>query len=81
MDLIFELILRSIIVNGLGLYSRYYFFNMIGKTKSISYLKGEKSRDVDSISQSVFNTVIGLVVLAIISFSMVYFYFGIINPN
>lgn len=78
MDLIIELIFRGLIVNVLGLYSRFYFFKLIGKEKQIDYLLGEKNKNnnTESISQHAFNIIIGLIVFAIISFAIAYLVWG-----
>ena len=81
MDIIIEIFLRGIIADFLGVYSRYYFFKIIGRPKSIKYLQGRESKDVDTISHYVINVCLGIVVFALISFSIVYLYFGVLYPN
>jgi hypothetical protein len=81
MDIIIEIFLRGIIANFFGLYTRYYFFKLIGKPKSIKYLQGRESKDVDTISHHVINVCLGIVVFAIITIPLVYFYFGVLYPD
>ncbi|MBD0833799.1 hypothetical protein G3567_13115 [Psychroflexus sp. YR1-1] len=78
MEIIVELIFRGLIVNVLGVYTRYYFFSLIGQKKSIEYLLGEKNRkdSSDIVSQHFFNVFIGLITLAIISFAIAYLVWG-----
>ncbi|MCX7552108.1 hypothetical protein [Xanthomarina sp. F2636L] len=78
MEIIVELIFRGLIVNVLGVYTRYYFFKLIGQTKSIEYLLGEKNRkdSSDIISQHFFNVFIGLMTFALISVSIAYLVWG-----
>mgnify|MGYP000566081027 CR=1 FL=1 len=42
MGILLELFFRGLIVNVLGLYTRYYFFKLIAKEKNIDYLLGDK---------------------------------------
>ncbi len=78
MDFLIELIFRGLIVNFLGVSTRYYFFKLIGKPKSIKYLSGEiiKKDSTDLVQQPIFNIVIGLIVFCVISFSIAYMVFN-----
>lgn len=78
MEIIIELIFRGLIVNVLGVYTRYYFFKLIRKGKSIEYLLGEKYQkdSSDIISQHFFNIFIGLITFALISFFIAYLVWG-----
>ena len=78
MDFLIEAFIGSLIINFLGLNTRYYFFKLIGQEKEKDYLSGEKTMydSTDKISQSIFNLIVGLVVLALISFTMAYLVFG-----
>ena len=73
-----EIIFRGLIVHFFGLYSRYYFFKLIGKTKPIEYLYGEKQiyDSTDKIQQPFFNTVIGLLVFSVLCVSVAYIVFS-----
>ena len=63
---LFELFLEGYVANTLGLYSRYYFFRVLGKKKSINYLSGKGKDKINNTSQIFFNSIIGLVVLALV---------------
>jgi hypothetical protein len=78
MDFLVEVIFANLIINFLGLNTRYYFFKLIGQEKERDYLSGEKTNydSTDKISQHVFNIIIGLIVLALISFTVAYLVFG-----
>ncbi len=73
-EIFIEIIFRSLIVHGLGVYTRFYFFKLIRKPKSMKYLTGEKNvhDSTDKVQQPVFNAIIGLTVFALISISIAY---------
>lgn len=77
MEIIVELIFRGLIVNLLGVYTRYYVFKFIGQEKSIDYLLGTKNRkdNSDNMSQNFFNASIGLITFVLISTSIAYLVF------
>jgi len=81
MDIIFELIIKNLIVNFFGLYSRYYFFKLIGNSKDIKYLSGDKTKydSNDIVQQPIYNVIIGLVVFAGISILIAYLVYGVIS--
>lgn len=79
---LFELFLEGYVANTLGLYSRYYFFRVLGKKKSINYLSGKGKDKINNTSQIFFNSIIGLVVLALVLlgfFFIILFYIWIEN--
>jgi hypothetical protein len=70
-ELLFEIIFRGLIVNVIGLYTRYFFFKIIGIEKSIEYLSGEKkNNDHQNFSQNVLNGIVGLIVFCSLSVFM-----------
>ena len=77
MDLIFELFIRNLIVHFFGLYTRYYFFKLIGKPKTKKYLKGEfkKVDNVNSLSQGILNGIVGIISFSVIGFTFVCVYY------
>lgn len=62
MDFIFEIFLRGFIANVLGKYSRYLFFLLIGRKKSLEYLAGNSKDDMSNVSHNFINTLIGMLV-------------------
>jgi uncharacterized membrane protein len=78
MEILVELFFRGLIVDFFGLYSRFYFFKLIGKKRTLTYLKGEekKTDSTDTISQHVFNVVIGLITFISLSFFVAYLVWG-----
>lgn len=63
---ILEFFLGGFIANVLGLYTRYLFFRLIGKRKSIKYLSGEFKDQISNISNNFLNTTVGLIVLLLL---------------
>ncbi len=63
MEAIFQILIESILVNFLGLNTRYYFFKLIGmkKSKKDLSLKPQK-RSNNFISQYMLNFAVGLIV-------------------
>jgi len=74
MEVIFELIVRGIIVNFFGMNTRYHFFKLIGREKSKAYLSGEleKEDSVNQFSQSLLTMLVGLISFISFSFFAVY---------
>jgi len=79
MDFISEFLIGGLIINFLGLYSRYYFFKLIGKPKDKKYLSGEKKiyDSTDKVQQLIYNFIIGLIGFTLISFSIAYIVFEV----
>jgi hypothetical protein len=72
MDFIFEIFLRGLIANILGLYSRYLFFILIGRKKTIRYLSGETKDERNNIGQNFLNTAVGLIAALLIALSVLF---------
>lgn len=77
MDFFIEIILGGLIANTLGLYTRYLFFKVIGKKKSIKHLSGKGKDDMTNVSQNMANTIVGLIVFIPLSIGIVYVIFSI----
>lgn len=77
MDFIIEIILRGFIANTLGLYTRYFFFKIIGKNKTIKYLSGERKDAMTNVSQNMANTVVGLIVFVPLGIGIAYIFYSI----
>jgi hypothetical protein len=73
-DFLGLLIIRSII-RSLGLYTRYCFFKLIGKKRSIdmlsSKLKDDDSNLGDNVQQNFYNSAIGIVLFIVLAFLIV----------
>ncbi|EGV43270.1 hypothetical protein BZARG_2121 [Bizionia argentinensis JUB59] len=77
MDLIIEIFFRGLIVDLPGGISRYLFFKIIGKSKSMKHFTtGRKIKDNKAISQHFPNVIVGLVMLCLISILGAYLFFG-----
>jgi hypothetical protein len=73
MDLIVELFFRGLIVDLLGKNTRYLFYKIIGKPKSMKYLtSGKKTDHYEMISQHMSNVMVGLIIFIGISILLVY---------
>jgi hypothetical protein len=74
MDFFIEIIFGRIIVRFFGLYSRFLFFKIIGKNKSLKYLSGEASKkEQDGLSQDFFNALVGVFVFSVLAVGIVKF--------
>ncbi len=76
MEFLTEIIFRWLIVNTLGLYSRYVFFKIIGRKKSIKQLTVNENIKNDNLSQGLYNALIGLIVFCLISITIAYIVFS-----
>nr|WP_320036517.1 hypothetical protein [uncultured Bacteroides sp.] len=74
---LFELFIEGYVANTVGLYSRYYFFWLLGKKKNINYLSGKGKDKINNASQIFFNSIIGLLVLALALLGLFSLYFSI----
>jgi hypothetical protein len=77
MSFLLEIIIGGFIANTLGLYTRYFFFKIIGRKKTIKYLSGEGKDDRTNVSQNMANTVIGMIVAVPLGVGIAYIYFSI----
>lgn len=69
MELIVELFVRRLIVDFFGKNSRYLFYKIIGKSKSMEYLAANKTKDnYQVLSQHLSNTIVGLIIFVGLSF-------------
>ena len=69
---ILEIFLGGFIANVLGLYTRYLFFRLIGKRKSIKYLSGESKDQISNTSNNFLNTTVGLIVFLLLFVGIAY---------
>lgn len=67
---ILETFLGGFIANVLGLYTRYLFFRLIGKKKSLKYLSGEVKDQISNTANNFLNTIVGLVVFVLLAISI-----------
>jgi len=67
MDLLFELL-----ADPIGVYTRYFFFKIIGKKKNIEYLRGNSKDPSDNFGQAFVNTLIGFIVFCVVVVSCGY---------
>ena len=72
LELVFEIIIINFFANVVGVFARYYFFTLIGKEKTIEYLRGD-SKDSDentNANQILYNAFIGIGLFFIFSFGL-----------
>jgi len=72
METFLEIILERIIIRFFGLHTRYFFFLLIGKRKTIKYLSGDTKKYTTSLSQDFFNAVVGLISFSLIAIGIAY---------
>ena len=76
MELFTEIIFRWLIVRIFGVYSRYYFFKITGRSKTINQLMtNDKSKNY-GFSQDFYNAFIGLIVFCFISIGIAFLIFS-----
>jgi uncharacterized paraquat-inducible protein A len=72
MELVFDLFFRRLIINTVGLYSRYVFFRIIGRKKEVNFLSGMNKRSSSgNYSQGFYNSIIGIIMSLILIFLIV----------
>jgi len=72
MDFFLEIIIGGIVANFFGLYTRYFFFKLIGRKKTIKYLSGEIKDEQTSASQKFFNVITGMASFSLLVIGIVY---------
>lgn len=76
MDILIEIIIQRIIIRAFGVYTRYIFFYLTGKKKSINSLKGINKKPQEEHSQDFWNAFVGLITFTIFSFCLAYLIFS-----
>lgn len=76
MELFFEIIFRWLIVRIFGVYSRYIFFKIVGRPKTINQLMDDKKSKDNNFSQDFYNAFIGLIVFCLFSIGIAYLIFS-----
>ena len=71
LDFIFEIVFRVFIVRIVGVYSRYFFFKILGKYKTIKYLTGEKDKS-GGFSQDFINAIVGIFITILVLVLLAY---------
>ncbi|NQX85929.1 MAG: hypothetical protein HRT67_08490 [Flavobacteriaceae bacterium] len=74
MELFIEIVFRWLIVRILGIHTRYLFFKLIGKKKSMDYLSGVTGK-IES-PQDFYNAVTGLIIFCLLSVGIAYIVFS-----
>ena len=70
-EILLKIILECIIVD-LGVYTRYFFFLIIGKRKTIKYLSGDKEKYGTMPPQNLFNALVGFISFFLTSIGIAY---------
>ena len=71
MEVLFELIFGRIIIQSLGLNTRYYFFKLFNRNLKKESFRGNKSEILKGLGQGFYNSFIGLIMFCILSFGIV----------
>lgn len=69
-DLFYELIMDPI-----GVYTRYFFFKLIRREKSLEYLRGNSIDPSNNFSHTTINFMVGIVVLCSVILGIAYLLF------
>ena len=74
-ELIGFIFIRSLI-RTLGLYTRYFFFRLIGKKRMLKTLQGDYSKDEylylgKNFTQDILNTIIGIIIFCFLTLFIV----------
>jgi hypothetical protein len=75
MEILIEIIFGRIIIRFFGVYTRYFFFFLIGKRKNIKYLSGNTKEHITSLSQDFSNAVVGLISFSFTAIGIAYLVF------
>ncbi|WP_379968029.1 hypothetical protein [Epilithonimonas sp. UC225_85] len=75
MEALFEIIIRGLIINFLGVNTRYYFFKIFNKDLQKKDLENNKSDVLDSFGQGFYNFFVGLSVFSILSIGIAYLFY------
>ena len=59
------------LIRDLGLFARFYFFNLIGKSKSKKYILAE-THDTDGETQPLYNLIFGVFISVLIIAAVLY---------
>ena len=70
-----EIMIQSLFIGIVGLYSRFFFYKLIGKEKSLSYLRGNNLDEIKSDAQNFYNAIVGLCVGSIVIILAAYLIF------
>jgi hypothetical protein len=74
MNFFIEIILGRIIIRFFGLYTRYFFFKVVGKSKDLKYLSGNRPSKRNSLSQDFFNALVGMITILLLAMGIAYIY-------
>lgn len=73
MDILLELVFRGLIIRIFGINTRYLFFTIVGRKKSIKLLSGKHKKD-GGVSQDFLNAVVGLVSFSLFTIFIAFIY-------
>lgn len=73
-ELVVEIVFRWFIVRVIGVHSRYVFFKLIGKEKSMDELNGDAGKTESS--QDFHNAITGLIIFCLLSVGIAYLVFS-----
>lgn len=62
MEIILEILIGNIVVNYIGLRTRYLFWKLFGRDYTLQNLSGNKKRIEQSFTQNLLNGIVGLII-------------------
>lgn len=77
MGILIEIFIEGFIINILGLYTRFFFFKLLGKNVTIKQLSGNTKKMQDNISQNMANAIIGIIMFVPLSLGVLYVIFSV----
>ena len=74
--MILDIIFGAVYFGTVGLYSRYFFYKLIGKGKPLSYLRGLDMDRLKGDTQRLYNFIFGMIVGSLIIIFIAYLVFS-----
>ena len=74
--MLFDILIGSLYFGTIGLYSRYLFYKIIGKKKSLAYLRGQNMNELKADAQRIYNLIVGIVIGSVLLIFVAYLIFS-----
>jgi len=72
---LFGLIVTRFIIRFVGRYSRYYYYRIIGKSRTLKSLSNESNNPIEdtgnAVKQDFFNAIVGSAIIVVIFFAII----------
>jgi hypothetical protein len=75
MEALFEIIFKVLIINFLGVNTRYYFFRIFNKNLKKQDFEGNQPDELKGLGQGFYNAFIGLIIFCILSIGIAYLFY------